>query len=411
MITRPIAVLLVLTALNLVNYLDRYLVVGVGTALQNDLHIDDAQFGSVTSAFMWGYFITSPIFGWLGDRYPRKWLIASGVAIWSVATAVSGLAATYHWMLLARVVVGVGEASYATLSPTIVDDLFSSSTKNRALAVFYVAIPVGSALGFLLGGQLQAHLGWRSAFFIAGGPGILLSILVLFLREPDRQTSDKASHDRSVYLQLLRRPRYVYTVLGYVAQTFALGGFASFAVLYLHRKYALDPKDAATAFGAITVVAGLGATAFGGVLADRLPGKDRLHVNLLICAWSSLLAAPLAGLSLVAPTAVTFMAALGACQVAIFASTSPTNAAVLGSVPETLRANGMALSIFGIHLFGDMVSPPLIGRISDANGGGAKGLEVGMYMLPVALALSALAWFKGVSARDEGGAPPKSAST
>jgi MFS family permease len=404
-----LAILALLTALNLINYLDRYLVVGVGTGLQKGLGphgINDSEFGAVTTAFMWGYFITSPLFGWLGDRYPRKWLIAGGVAVWSIATAASGLAASYGAMLVARMIVGVGEASYATLSPTIIDDIASKSKKNRWLAIFYVAIPVGSALGFLVGGQLEKYFGWRSAFFLAGGPGILLAILVLLIHEPDRAELEKkegepAAPRRAAYLELVRLSRYVYTVLGYVAQTFALGGFASFAVHFLERKHAFRSDTATLAFGAILVVTGIGGTAFGGWLADRIPGEDRTRINLRICAWSSLLAAPLALLALLMPSAVGFLVALGVAQLAIFASTSPTNAAVLFSVPPGLRANAMALSIFAIHLLGDIVSPPLIGHISDAYDGTSAGLQIAMYLLPAALVLSAIAWFFGAAAKDD----------
>lgn len=405
MIHSRLAILAILTALNLINYLDRYLVVGVGTGLQAELGINDGQFGDIATAFMWGYFVTSPLFGWLGDRYPRRWLIAGGVLVWSVATALSGLSASYGSMLLARVFVGIGEASYATLSPTIIDDIAPPEKKNRWLAIFYVAIPVGSALGFLIGGQLEKHVGWRSAFFIAGGPGILLSLLVLFLREPERQHQGQAV-PRGAYRALLRLPRYVYTVLGYIAQTFALGGFAAFAVHFLVRKLCFRADVATLAFGGITVVTGLGGTALGGWLADRIPGADRTRINLRICAWSSLLAAPLALVAILAPSAPSFLVALGACQLAIFASVSPSNAAVLFSAPTALRASAMALSIFAIHLFGDIVSPPLIGRISDAFHDprafctGARGLTIGMYTLPLALFLSALAWFRGAAAPD-----------
>jgi MFS family permease len=398
-IKSPVAILAILTALNLVNYLDRYLVVGVGTGLKAELHIGYGQFGDVTTAFMWGYFITSPLFGWLGDRYPRKWLVAGGVAVWSIATAVSGLAGSYGAMLVARAAVGVGEASYATLSPTIIDDISSPSAKNRWLAIFYVAIPVGSALGFIVGGQLEKYLGWRSAFFVAGGPGVLLSLLVLFLHEPARvvRATSAATKGRAAYVELGRSPRYVYTVVGYIGQTFALGGFAAFAVDFLQGKHGFDADQATLAFGGILVVTGLGGTAFGGWLADRLPGEDRLGVNLRICAWSSLLGAPVALAALMAPSAGAYLIALGACELLIFTSTSPINAAVLSSVPAELRANAMALSIFAIHLLGDIISPPLVGRIADSYHQGVVGLQVGMYLLPAALVLSALAWFRGAS--------------
>jgi MFS family permease len=402
-IRSPAAILAILTALNLINYLDRYLVVGVGTGLKAELHLGYGEFGDVTTAFMWGYFVTSPIFGWLGDRYPRKWLIAAGVAIWSIATAVSGLAASYGAMLAARVVVGVGEASYATLSPTIIDDISSPSSKNRWLAIFYVAIPVGSALGFAVGGQLEKYFGWRSAFFLAGGPGLLLSLLVLFLHEPVRLEAGAGTppRERPAYLELVRLPRYVYTVLGYVAQTFALGGFAAFAVEFLKGKHAFPADEATLAFGGILVGTGLGGTAFGGWLADRLPGKDRLSINLRICAWSSIVAAPLGLAALLASGSVAYLVALGACELAIFVSTSPANAAVLASVPASLRANAMALSIFAIHLLGDIVSPPLVGRIADRYHQGTVGLQMGMYLLPLALLISGLAWLAGSRAPQE----------
>jgi MFS family permease len=398
-IRSPVAILAILTALNLLNYLDRYLIVGVGTGLQAELQINDGQFGDVITAFMWGYFVTSPLFGWLGDRYRRKWLIAAGVAVWCVATVISGLAASYGAMLAARVVVGVGEASYATLSPTIIDDIAKPSSKNKWLAVFYAAIPVGAALGFLVGGQLEKYFGWRSAFFIAGGPGILLTLLVAFLHEPDRvrNTPTPERGRRIAYFELLRLPRYVFTIVGYVGQTFALGGFAAFAVHFLVRKFHYSAGEATLVFGAITVVAGLGGTAFGGWLADRIAGADPLRANLQICAWSSIVATPLAIVAIVAGSAIGYLAALTVCEVAIFVSTSPANAATLEASPPHLRANGMALSIFAIHLFGDLVSPPAIGRISDAHQGGAAGLQLGLYLVPAALALSGLAWLRGAA--------------
>lgn len=404
--SRP-AIVAILTALNLVNYLDRFLVMAVSPRIQESLGLDDAQVGWVATAFMLGYFVTSPIFGYLGDRYPRKGLIAAGVAIWSLATVLSGLAPTYGAMLAARVAVGVGEASYATLSPTIIDDISTSSSKNRMLAIFYVAIPVGSALGFIVGGLLEHRFGWRSAFFIAGGPGMLLALVTLLLREPARAeiAKDDEARGRGAYAELARSPQYVFTVLGYVAQTFALGGFTAWAAPFLYRKLCLELHRADSYFGAITVVTGLAGTALGGVLADRWPGADRAQAYLRLCAWTSIVAAPIALIALLMPSAGGFLVALAVCELAVFTSVPPVNAAILQSVRPALRATAMAASIFMIHLLGDLVSPPLIGRISDGFGdartfcGGAAGLQVGMYFLPAALALSGLAWFAGSRSR------------
>ncbi|MEO7331187.1 MAG: MFS transporter [Minicystis sp.] len=403
MIQSRLAILLLLTGLNLVNYLDRYLVMAVSPRIQVALKLSDAQLGWVGSAFMLGYFLTSPIFGWLGDRYPRKALIAGGIAIWSAATALSGLADSFETMILARVAVGIGEASYATLSPTIIDDISTPANKNRWIAIFYVAIPVGSALGFLLGGALEHAYGWRYAFFIAGGPGLVLALITTLIREPAAGARPPVAAAKSGYRELLKRPAYVATVAGYIAQTFALGGFTFWAASFLYRKLCLELHVADYYFGLITVVTGLGGTALGGFIADRWPGTDRTRIALRICAWSSLIGAPIALVALLLPTATGFLVALGATEMVIFASIAPTNVAVMRTVPTHLRARAMAASIFAIHLLGDLISPPVIGQMSASLGdspdacSGARGLQMGMYLLPVALVISAAFWWRASS--------------
>jgi MFS family permease len=396
-IKNPYAILALLSALNLVNYLDRFLIAAVGPKLQADLRLSDFQFGLVINAFMLGYFVTSPVFGVLGDRLPRRGLMALGVATWSVATAASGLAATFVVLVAARVVVGVGEASYATLAPTIIDDLAAPKAKTRWLAVFYVAIPVGSALGYLLGGQLEHAYGWRSAFFIAGAPGLALALATLALEEPKRapRTREDIARRGSVWAttrRLLRIPLYRDAVLGYTAQTFALGGFAAWAPKYLYEEMHMDLRAADYWFGMVLVVTGLLATFVGGQLGDRMPGTDRARVNLRLCAITVALSVPFAVACLLAHSPVGFFVGIGTAEFAIFASTSPINVVILQGVPPELRASAMALSIFAIHLFGDMVSPPLIGAISDAG-----SLHAALWVIPVALAVSALCWWRGSS--------------
>ena len=404
MIRRPALILALLTTLNLINYLDRFLVMAVGPRIQESLHLGDAQIGWVESAFMLGYFLTSPIFGWLGDRYPRKWLIGGGVIIWSIATIASGFSTTFATMIATRVAVGVGEASYATLAPTIIDEIADAKNKNRWLSIFYVAIPVGSALGFLIGGHLEDLYGWRAAFRIAGGPGIVLALVTFFIAEPKAQIRPReASSGFAAYLTLARRPAYRAAVLGYVAQTFALGGFVAWAAPFLYRKLCLQLPVANSRFGMITVVTGLAGTALGGFLADRWPGKDRVQAGLRVCAWSSIVAAPVALAAVFASSSTGFLVALALCELAIFTSVAPINAAVMRTVPTHLRARAMAASIFAMHLLGDLISPPVIGGLSDHFGddhafcSGARGLQLGMYLLPAAIAVSALLWWRASS--------------
>ena len=422
MISRPVFILALLTLLNFVNYLDRFLVSAVAPKIQESLGINDAQIGWITSAFMFGYFLTSPGFGWLGDRHRRKGLIAAGVAVWSLATIASGLATGFGSMFVARVFVGVGEASYASLSPTIIDDIAPPKRKNAYLAIFYLATPVGSALGFVLGGFLQHRYGWQNAFFVAGGPGVLLALVTLLIKEPERKTaaaleaearaaeeSGDAAEEKVVarpipragsspYALLARERLYVIAVGGYIAQTFALGGFTAWAPQYLKRKLGMELHEADFWFGVVTVVTGFAGTGLGGFWADRMKG-DRVVACLKICAISSVLATPFAAACLFMPTPTLFFIAMALCELSLFLSVSPTNAAIMLSVPVMVRANAMAVSIFAIHLFGDLVSPPLIGSISDHTGGGASGLQLGLYLLPAALAVSAVVWGRGMRPR------------
>src|SRR4051812_2062634 len=243
MIRRPFLIVLVLSGINLTNFLDRYLLAAVGPKLQEDWNLSDLQLGLAINAFMVGYVVTSPLFGWLGDRFPRKGLMALGIAGWSLASVASGLMPSFYALVAARFAVGVGEASYATLAPTIIDDLAEPHAKSRWLAVFYAAAPVGSALGYVLGGQLQAAFGWRSAFFIAGGPGILLAGAAMLIREPSRtpRTSTTAlERSTRTWVALLRIPVYRSAVIGNTAYTFALGGFAAWAPKYLYHHLKMD---------------------------------------------------------------------------------------------------------------------------------------------------------------------------
>jgi MFS family permease len=400
-IKSPRVILGVLSGLNLVNYLDRNLVAAVGPKLESDLGLSDFQFGGVINAFMVGYFVTSPIFGALGDRFRRRELIALGVAVWSVATAASGMMRTFLTMLGMRFIVGVGEASYATLAPTIIDDLAAPEAKNRWLSVFYVAIPVGSALGYLLGGYLEHQYGWRSVFFIAGGPGLALALLALAIEEPKRvvRKDDTALATNGTWRtwgELLNIGLYRNAVIGYTAQTFALGGFAAWAPSYLYRQLHMDLEVANFWFGLVLVVTGLLATFVGGQVGDRWPGENRARANLRVCAVTTMISVPFAIGCFLAKTPTAFFASIAVAEFAIFMATSPINVVILQGVPVSLRASAMALSIFAIHLLGDLISPPLIGRISDS-----WSLQGAMFVLPVALAIAAGAWWTGSSGRSE----------
>ncbi len=429
MIRSPVVFLILLTGLNLLNYLDRYVFPAVLPVMQEDLGISNFEGGLAAATFLVGYFLSSPIFGKLGDTGQRKKLIAVGVLIWSFATIASGLAVGTWSLLAARAVVGVGEASYATLAPTIIDDIAPKETKGKYLAIFYLATPVGSALGYLTGGFIQKHWGWHHAFFVAGGPGIVLAFLCLLMKEPARlAVKDRPNMLQSVGV-LWEKAQFRRGVLGYCAYTAAVGAFSFWAPKFLVSVHGMKLDKATFFFGLITVVGGIGGTLIGGALADRnerrranpvplAPPKDvsyregaelpehpeaekerlakdavsreRATVNglLRICGLGSLIGAPLAALAFLSPTPTGFFALVFFCEIALFLGTSPINAVALRAVPPHLRASAMALQIFAIHLAGDLWSPAAVGLVADK-----FSMSIAVMLLPIGIAVSAFVWW------------------
>jgi len=402
----PTGLLVILTGLNLFNYLDRFVLSAVLTPLQKDLGINDGQAGRLVTAFMIGYFITSPIFGWLGDRWSRKWLIAVGIFVWSVGTLLTGFAATFAMMIAFRVFVGVGEASYATISPSLISDSQAPAKRNNALTIFYVAIPVGAALGTIIGGLIAARWGWRHAFIWAGAPGLILALVMLPFAELTRGQAEgktaEAAKRPSVrdILNLFRIPDYLLVVLGYTAYTFALGAFGHWGPTFLHRAHGVAVEQAATFFGAVLVVAGLLGTLIGGFAATAWQKHNPAGY-----AWtlglSVLAAVPLAFGAFLAPSTFWSMTLLAAAMFFLFLSTGPVNTLILETAPVNLRASAMAVSIFTIHLFGDMWSPEIVGRLADSFGG---NLQKAVLILPGALVVAGALWLALAVKTKRGGA-------
>jgi MFS transporter, Spinster family, sphingosine-1-phosphate transporter len=383
----PAWTLFILTGLNLFNYLDRSVLSAVLPSLQKDLGLDDNQGGTLGTAFMLGYFVTSPVFGFLGDRMPRKWLIALGIFVWSLGTVLSGFANGFWNLLWFRVLVGVGEASYATISPSVIADKFFGTQRNTAITIFYVAIPVGAALGFVIGGQIASHWSWRHAFIWAGAPGLLLALLLLpFADTPRAGIADKVKPTVRDALYLFRSPNYMLVVLGYTAYTFALGGFQHWGQSFLVREHGLTLDRAGNFFGLTMVVAGLIGTFLGGMLASAWHKRTSAAYAWLL-GWSVLAAAPCAFLALTIEATPLAMALLSLTMFLLFLSMGPVNTLILETAPAHLRASAMAVSIFMIHLFGDLWSPKIVGAISKHS-----SLGHGVLVLPIALIPAALLW-------------------
>lgn len=400
--------LIVLTAINLVNYLDRYIPAALGPSLRAALQLSDTQFGLLTSGFIIVYMLAAPVFGALGDKGSRPRLIALGIFAWSLATAVGGLAWGFASLLAARAAVGIGEAAYGTIAPTLLADYYAPSLRGRIFSVFYAAIPVGSALSYVVSGQLNAHFGWRSAFIVAGFPGLLLAVLALRLADPPRGAREgEATYlplRSSAYAALVRNRPYVVTVLGYAAYTFALGGMAAFMPMFLTRVRGLAEGTATMGFGAILVVTGFVGTAIGGLIGDALLRRTQ-QAYLWVSGVATFLAAPLVFIGLTSPTPSVYWGSIIAAEVLLFVSTGPINSAIVNAVAPEIRATAVALSILSIHIFGDVPSPTILGAISDRT-----SLAEAVLIIPVAVLISGLIWTYGAWRGGRAVTPPAPAA-
>ncbi|MBX3359769.1 MAG: MFS transporter [Phycisphaeraceae bacterium] len=408
--------LALLLLINLFNYIDRYILAAVLPLIGEEVlpkgdPNSDAKLGLLTTAFLVSYMVTAPVFGWLGDRVPRWGLVGVGVILWSLASGASGLVveidrslaaagygvlSAYTALLITRMFIGIGEGAYGPVAPALISDLFPVERRGMVMAWFYMAIPVGSAVGFALGGYIGSHFGWRWAFYAVVPPGVLLGIWCFLRPEPPRGAADPVGQVKrrmsiADVLVLARTPSYVLNVAGMTLMTFALGGVAAWMPYYVvtFRKAASLP-DATMTFGAITVVAGLIATLSGGWIADRL--QTRIPgAYLLVSGFAMLLGFPLFLAVLVTPFPWCW-GVIFAALLCLFFNTGPSNTAIANVVHPGLRATAFAICIFVIHALGDAISPPLIGFVSDRTG---NNMNAGFALVSVAVLGSAVCWLWG----------------
>ncbi|HYM59528.1 MAG TPA: MFS transporter [Thermoanaerobaculia bacterium] len=384
----------VLTFINLFNYLDRWILSAVLEPIKKELGFSDTQLGALATGFIIVYMLTSPIFGSLGDRKKRPPLIALGVAIWSIATSLAGFARGFVTLFTARSTVGVGEAAYGTIAPALLSDHFPLEKRGRVFAIFFSAIPIGAAAGYIVGGLVDQHYGWRAAFWVAGAPGLLLALLVLAVREvprglhdaPETHAAPHASAPIGAYLDLLRNRQYLLAVLGYAAYTFALGGLGVWTPTFMERVRGMPRHEATVTFGAIVCVTGFAGTFIGGWLGDLFLRRTK-QSYLWVSGIATLLAAPVALVAFTHPSRSVYLPAIVIAEVLVFVSTGPVNSAIVNVVAPNERARAVALSILVMHALGDVPSPPLIGILSDATSLGKAFLIV-----PVAILVAGAIW-------------------
>lgn len=368
--TRGGRLLALLLGLNLVNYLDRYVPAAVLPLLEADLGLSHALAGLLGTAFVVVYALASPFAGWLGDRRARTRIAGASALCFGVACFASGLAPGFALLLVFRALTGLGEAGYATVTPSLLADVYPRDRRGWALSIFYTALPVGSALGYLVGGAVGARAGWRAAFFVAGAPALLLGAALLLAREPARGALDAppaAAEARPGLRLLLRRRSFLANNLGQILLTFGLGGIAFWMPSYLHRVRGLPLERVGLVFGGLLALAGFLGTLGGGAASAWLARRNR-GADFLVAGAGMALSAPFAVVAVLAPKPEVYWPALFLAAALVFANTGPLNAAIVNVVPASLRATAIAWNVLLIHMFGDALSPFLLGVLADAAG-------------------------------------------
>jgi len=410
---QPRTALMVLTALNLLNYIDRSVLFAVQPLVQQEFHVTKEQIGFLTTAFLGFYMIAAPFVGPLADRYSRKLIISLGGLFWSGLTLLTAITHTYTELLIRHTLVGVGEATFVTIAPTFVADLFAQNKRGRILGVFYMAIPVGSAAGYLLGGYLAPGHGWRFPFYIAAAPGFLLALTVLFLKEPERGQFDSVKDDeallpadfqgsalrtflfrqyyflKKVYAHVILNPAFLTATLGMAFMTYSLGGIQVWMPQFLYSERHFTLESANLMFGIIIVVDGFLAALIGGWLGDFLLPRMKSSYY-FVSALSMLLGVPVMVVALFAK-GKEMVPAIAVAAFFLLLNTAPLNAAVINSVGAHIRVTALSVNLFIIHILGDVPSPTMMGWVADR-----RSLQASFVLPIIAMGISSAILFYGM---------------
>ncbi len=408
--THPYTALAILTALNFFNYIDRTVLFAVQPLVQAEFKVSDVKIGVLTTAFFYGYMAAAFLAGYWADRHSRRLLIIAGALVWSAATLLTAVAYDYDTLLIRHIIVGVGEATFVAIAPSFLSDMFPERKRGGMMAIFSMAIPVGSALGFVIGGYFGAKFGWRWPFYVGAAPGFLLALALLFIPEPQRGAADTlaGTRERGTLVGLLRNPAYWTATMGMAVMTYALGGLQVWMPTFLSRVRNIPLVDGDIAFGKIILFNGVVASLFGGWLGDRLL-RRKSSAYYLVSAASMALGIPAMLVALYARGSL-MLPGIWAGGFLLLVNMGPLNAAVVNSVDARIRATAMAVNIFTIHLIGDALSPVLIPLTSRYFG----SFQSGFLSAVVAIAVASAILFYGMRfappVRAAEGAEPRKAS-
>lgn len=383
--------LILLTAINIFNYLDRYLLNAILPIIISEFSLSDFQGGQLISAFVLGYVLFSPIFGYLGDKYPRPLLMFVGILTWAIATLSSAFAFGFFTFAVARIFVGIGEASYATIAPGYIKDLVQDPLKlNKTLSIFFAAIPVGSALGFVLGGIVSKYSSWHYAFIYGAIPVIFMSIFLLQFPEFKRNMGANESIIKNIkdifQIKILR-----FTISGYILNTFALTGVAAFISKY-GMTLGFSLSEINNYFGIILCVTGFTGTLAGGKISNYFAAK---HSNpslgmLSFVSLSSALAVPFLAATFLVHDKFTFLSFCAISEFLIFAAIAPVNTIIVLQSPKSLVTRTQGITILMINIFGTFLAPQVVGKLSDV-----QSLSIGLQITTIAMFFSSFTWAMG----------------
>jgi len=374
--------LAILTFVNLINYMDRYTIAGILSQVRTGLEINNEQAGLLQTAFVASFMVFAPLFGYLGDRCNRKWVMVVGITIWSVATLLGSFMEEFYSFLVMRAIVGIGEASYTTIAPTILSDLFVKEMRSKALAIFYFAIPVGSGLGYVVGQGLSEAFGsWHWA--LRGTPilgAIAVLAIIFFLTDPPRGESEgheqlKATSYAEDLKSLVSNKSFILTTLGFTCVTFCTGALGWWGNLFLvdavksmgSSEEPMDPKGIPFVFGIVTMLSGIVGVPLGSILSVKLRPKFA-RTDPVICGVGLVISSILLAIAIFTCNHAFILAFILIFfgEIALNLNWSIVADILLYVVVPTRRGTAEAIQILFSHLFGDAGSPYLIGVVSDS---------------------------------------------
>lgn len=364
-IESPSKILLVLTLIEFINYFDRQVVFPLFSFLKADFGLSDFELGLIGTVFMIIHASFSVPLGILADKWVRKNIIAIGVAIWSVATFITGIVQNFTQLLITRAAVGIGEASYAPAATSLISDNYPIEKRARASSIFHLGMFLGGTLGMILAGVIGSHLGWRACFFIVAIPGIILSIAALRIKETKHSFQNTEAVNRTNILQLFKTPAYVMTLISGIMLTFTSSAIISWMTQFFIRFHNYSVDQASITIGLAVVIGGPLGIYSGGYFSDLLYNKYKKPRSLAM-AFAFLAATPLIYITLTTQNEILLLITLVLATYLMTFYYGPMVALIQDIVPGALKATAFAFYLFTVHLIGSTPAPALIGKVSDA---------------------------------------------